>query len=165
VALSKNTLPSITPTWALPFDDATAFAKAQTLTATGYFDNLHQQIDVGPGRFNGLWALDVSAATVADGDQKYQFFLLGSNDANWANGNVELLAVHDIAATAALRLVPTITAVSDAVPSGGAASRFVMPFSNQKGEYVFRYLRAYCVIAGTTKSVTATTWVTPDTAG
>jgi hypothetical protein len=57
------------------------------------------------GRVQGYWVISPSAAnlTLAD-DTFYQFYLYGSNDANFTAGNCELLGTFDIAANAAQRL-------------------------------------------------------------
>jgi hypothetical protein len=100
------------------------------------------------------------------GNEAYQFFLLGSNDPNFSNGNVEVLQIHDLAATSALRDLANICAASPAVPEADVvASLFVKPFVNQLDQYVFQYLQLYCVIAGTAPSVTFSSWVCPFTAG
>jgi hypothetical protein len=161
--LSANTLPSVLPTRPLPYDTANAFANGQTLTATGYVNAIQTQLDVGPGRFDGYLVLDISALDLASGDETYQFQLLGSNDSGWTNGNVELLALKDFAAATAGRVVPTICPPSNsAPPTGKSADRFEIPFSNQMGRFVFRYLQLRLVAGGTTPSVTVAAWVSPD---
>jgi hypothetical protein len=163
MALSKNTLPSIVPRRVLPFDVATAFCNGQTLTATGYFDGIQKTVDLGPGRFTGFLALDLSALDLSSTDETYKLMLLGSNDAAFGNGNVELLALRDFAAATAGRVLATICPASDAVPeTNRAASRFEIPFSNQMGVYVFRYTQLYLVAGGTTPSITLAAWVAPD---
>lgn len=164
MALTKALLPVIAPTHATPFDVSLSFAGAATLTASGFATNANAPAIVGPGRFEGYWRLDVSAADVGSGDEAYKFFLLGSNDPVFGNANNEILAVHDIAATAALRLLPAIAAISPTVPDTGlAASSFVIPFSNQLDQFVFTYINLYVLIAGTTPSVTFSSWVSPFT--
>lgn len=162
MALVKTTLPGIAPTHVCPYDALNAFALAQTLTATAYASNVNTQLTYGPGRYEGYWRLDITAAYMTGGNEFYQFWLLGSNDPTFTSGNIEVLNVHDIAATAALRVLPTILAVSPAVPDTGLnASSFVMGFSNQKDQYVFEYLQLYVVAGGTTPSVTFSSWVSP----
>lgn len=162
MALTKSLLPALTPTHAVPFDTAQAFALAQTLTASGYATNENTQVTMGPGRMEGYWVLDIAAINIATGDEYYQFFLLGSNDVNFANGNNEILAAHDFAATAALRLLATIPAASPAEPVVGLnATRHAIPFSNLMGDYVFEYLQLYVKMGGTGPSVTFSSWLAP----
>lgn len=158
--LTQSTLPSVVPDWDVPFDVATAFANPQTLTATGYVNAIQAQVDIGVGRWIGKLVLDISALDLSSADETYRLHLLGSNDAAFGNGNVEVLATQDFAAATAGRLVPTIAPASDAVPSPRkSASRFIVPVTNQRGIYVFRYLQLYLVAAGTTPSITLAAWL------
>ena len=160
-------LPSITPTIAVPYDVLQAFADSQTLVASGYAGNVNTQVHIGPGRFDGLLALNLSNAKVSTGDEKYAFYLLGSNDPAFGNGNNEILVTHDIAATAALRLLATICAVSPAVPPPGlSASRIVEAVAEHNvSEHTFEYQQLYVLIAGTTPTVTFSAWLSYDTLG
>lgn len=158
--LTNGTLPFNLPERLVPFDQSTAFASNQTLTATGYVNNIQTQIDLAPGRESGYLVIDVSAMDLSSNDETYRFFLLGSNDLAFGNGNVEILAVRDFAAVTAGRLVPTIVPASYAVPiSGRAATRFTIPFTSLSGAFVFRYFQLYCVVAGTTPSITVSAWL------
>lgn len=166
--LTANTVPSQVPDFATPFDAQTAFTSAQTLTATGYLNNLNSgQIDLGgaspssgAGRTSGMWCFDITAIDMASVDEVYKFALLGSNDVAFGNGNVELLAFHDLAATAALRQIATILGPTPTIPPTGlAGTLFKIPFVNLRQRIVYRYLRSYVVIAGTTPSVTVTAWI------
>ena len=162
MALTKTTLPALTPTHAVPYDTAQAFALAQTITATGYATNVNTQVTMGPGRMEGYWALDISNLKVSAGNETYGFYLMGSNDSGWGNGNVELLAAHDFAAASSGRLVPTILAVTPAEPVVGLnATRHAIPFSNQMGDYVFEYMQLYLVLGGTSPTVTFSSWLSP----
>ena len=163
MALTQSTLPSVVPDWAVPFDAMTAFANYQTLTATGYVNAIQAQVDIGVGRWIGALALDISALDLSSGDETYRLHLLGSNDQAFGNGNVEILATQDFAAASAGRLVPTIAPASDAVPPARkTANRIIVPVTNQRGIYVFRYLQLYAVLAGTTPSITLAAWLAGD---
>jgi len=166
MALTKTTLPAIAPSVAVPYDTLQAFALSQTLVATGYASNVNTQITQGPGRFYGLWKLQISALALGSSNEFYQFWLLGSNDVNFANGNTDVLAMYDLAATAALRALATVCAVSPTVPdSGQTASEIVRPWCNQTDQYVFEYMQLYVLMGGTSPSVTFSSWVSPFTAG
>jgi hypothetical protein len=166
MALTKSTLPMERPSIAVPFDTLQAFSLSETLSASGYASNVNTQITMGPGRYYGLWALQVSAAAMGSNNEFYQFFLLGSNDPAFGVGNIELLAAHDIAAASALRLLANICAASPSAPDAGyAASAFVKPWTNQVDQYVFEYMQLYCNMGGTSPSVTFSSWVSPFTAG
>ena len=111
MALTALAIPSQITTYPCPYDATTAFCSAQVVVATGYLNNLNAgQLDLGggspvsaAGRTDAIWNLLITAANFGTADESYTFRLLGSNDVAFGNGNVELLAMHDIAATAAFR--------------------------------------------------------------
>ena len=169
--LVANPIPSQTPTFALPFDRQAAFCEAQTLIATGFLNNLNSgQIDLGgvvsvpsgagpgsgAGRYTTAWVLNITAMDFASNDERYQFALLGSNDVNFGNGNVELLAFHDFCPVTTFRLITPLLGGSPVnVPFTQP-----IPFTNMMQKIVYRYLKCQVVIAGTSPSVTVTSWVT-----
>lgn len=168
MALTANTIPSQVPFYATPYDAQNAFTAAQTLVATGYLNNLNSgQIDLGganpssgAGRTEGMWCIDVTAIDFASADETYKLHLFGSNDVAFGNGNVELLAFHDLAAVTAGRQVATILGASPAIPPTNIAGTiFQFPFTNLMQRIVYRYLRAYAVIGGTTPTITLTSWI------
>jgi hypothetical protein len=166
--LTANTIPSQVPLYATSYDAQTAFTAAQTLTATGYLNNLNSgQIDLGganpssgSGRTEGMWCMDITAVDFASADETYKLHLFGSNDVAFGNGNVELLAFHDFAAATAGRQVATILGPTPTIPPTGIAGTILqIPFTNLMQRIVYRYLRAYAVIGGTTPSITITSWI------
>jgi hypothetical protein len=162
MALTNNTLPSIIPQFTLPVDANMQFASAQTLTATGFVNNSNAVLDLQPGRFMGMLALDITALDITSGNETYQLSLLGSNDNTFGNGNVDLLAFHDFAAAPAGRIIPTLLAASPTIPDAGrAGSLIAIPFTNIMQGFIYRYLKLDAVLAGTTPSITLSAWVTP----
>jgi hypothetical protein len=168
MALTANTIPSQVPLYATPYDAMNAFTAAQTLTATGYLNNLNSgQIDLGgaapssgAGRTEGMWCTDITAIDMTSGDETYKLHLFGSQDVAFGNGNVELLAFHDLAAAVAGRQVATILGISPTIPPAGLAGTILqIPFTNLMQRIVYRYLRAYLVAGGTTPSITLTSWI------
>jgi hypothetical protein len=160
--LTNNTLPSIPPEWIVPLDANMQFCSAQNLVASGFLTNVNTFLDVGPGRFEGHLALDITVMDLSSVDETYRFFLLGSNDSAFGNGNCDILCCRDFAAATAGRLIPTLVAPTSAVPSTGrAGSLIVLPFTNFIQGFVFRYLKLDVIIGGTTPSVTTTAWVAP----
>ena len=168
MALTANAIPSQVPFYTTPFDAQLAFTSAQTIAATGYLNNLNSgQIDLGganpssgAGRTTAMWVLDITNVDFSSVDEVYKFHLFGSNDVAFGNGNVELLAFHDFAATAALRQVATILGVTPTIPPTGVGGTILqIPFTNLMQRIVYRYLRSYVVIAGTTPTVTVTSWI------
>jgi hypothetical protein len=167
MALTPNTLPSNVPDYATPYDAINAFASAQTLTATGFVNNLNLRLDFGgaspssgAGRTGGMWCTDITAIDFTSGDETYAFALLGSNDSAFGNGNVELLAYHDFAAASAGRVIPTLLGASPAIPPTGIAGTIIkIPFTNLMQRIVYRYAQCRVTIGGTTPSVTVTSWL------
>src|ERR1700704_254814 len=121
--LTANALPSQVPSFAIPYDAQAAFCSAQTLTATGFLNSIAGvvgtgQIDFGSsnltnasssaGRYVSSWILNITAMDLSSVDETYRFFLFGSNDVAFGNGNVELLAAHDFAAVTAGRFLPPL---------------------------------------------------------
>ncbi|MCK1718868.1 hypothetical protein [Bradyrhizobium sp. 141] len=162
MALTNNTLPSIVPEFTLPLDNLTQFCSAQTITATGYFNDENAVVTLGEGRFTGMLALDITALDVASGDETYKICLFGSNDNAFGNGNVDMLAFHDFAAASAGRQVATILAPSPTIPpTGRAGSIIAIPFTNVMQGFVYKYAKLYGVLGGTSPSITMTAWITP----
>src|ERR1700691_1905161 len=158
MALTALAIPSQITTFPCPFDALLAFTSAQTITATGYLNNLNSgQLDLGGpnpvsavGRTDGIWNIDITALNVATGDESYTLRLLGSNDVAFGNGNVELLEQYDIAATAALRNLANICGINPTVPPTGLAGMIIQkPFTNLCMRIYYRYLRAHLVVVGT----------------
>jgi hypothetical protein len=121
----------------------TASAAAQVLGA----DKI---LDLGAGRLDGVAVVDISAIDTVTGDEKYELELQHSNSATFASGVV----------TGSTLKVGGTTAV----PGNSAATgvgRFELPFCNELQGVIYRYLRLYRRIAGTTPSITNTAWVAP----
>lgn len=168
MALTASLIPSQITTFPCPYDATRAFCSAQTLTATGYLNNLNSgQVDLGgaspisaAGRTDGIFNMDITAINMATGDESYTIRLLGSNDAAFGNGNVELLAMHDFAATAALRNLATILGITPAIPPTNLAGTLVqLPFTNLMQRIYYRYLQAHLVVVGTGPSISLTSWI------
>jgi hypothetical protein len=160
--LTANAMPTQVPDYAAPFDAQLLLASAQTLTATGFMGSPNQ-LDLGgsspvsgAGRVEGLWNIHFTAIDFASNDESYRFFLLGSNDVAFGNGNVELLALHDFAAVSAGRQIATLLG---ATPAGLAGTILRIPFTNLMQRIVYRFIRGHVVIGGTTPSVTFTSWL------
>lgn len=168
MALTALAIPSQITTFPCPWDAALAFTDTQTITATGYLNNLNSgQIDLGGatpvsavGRTDGIWNMDITALNLATGDESYTFRLLGSNDVAFGNGNVELLEQYDIAATAALRNLANILGINPTIPPTGLAGMLIQrPFTNLCCRIYYRFLRAHMVAVGTGPSVTISSWI------
>jgi hypothetical protein len=164
MALTRAPLPINLPTRSTPWDSALAFGDHVTMTTFGWVPGAAGgYITVPRGRFQGLWNLQVFSADVSSTNETYQFFLYGSNDPNFGNGNLDLLGMYDIAATSALR-VPTGVGLGAAWPglaAGTGAAIYSMPVSNERDVYTFEFINLYCEIGGTTPSITFSSWISP----
>ena len=163
MALTTNqpTLPAIPPLPAIPLDASLQLASAQTITTTGYLNNVQTQVNIGAGRVGFFAVVDLTAESGTS--PSFQFHVFGSNDVAFGNGNVEDLYEFDYAPNTAQRLVTTIVGASITVPDPSrAGSLIIKPGWNYgQGQITYQYLRMYVVIAGTTPSITATAWFAP----
>lgn len=132
VSLPPSSLPQL--------DVSTVFSTGQTLTSSGYVNQLQQQVDLGGGLWEGCLILDISALDLSTDDQTYQLLFQGSNDPAFADGNVLLeINLSQDSLTVAPVSVPTI------ISFRGATS--------------FRYLQLYAQLGGTTPSITLSAWL------
>lgn len=168
MALTANARPSQVPELIAPYDAQLAFTAAQVVVATGYLNNLNSGIidfgganpSSGAGRKEGVWALNITAVDMATTDEVYQFSLVGSNDVAFGNGNVELLAFHDLAALAANRIVPTIMGATPAIPpTGMAGTRISIPFTTLMQRIVYRWVKCYVTLPAAGSSITVSSWL------
>lgn len=170
MALTPLTIPSQFGLYNSPRDAMLDFTPAaETLTATGYMNSTvaTTTIDLGgsnpasaAGRHEGVWNILISNMKVSVTDETYRFHLFGSNDSAFGNGNVELLAFHDLAALAANRVVATILGATPTIPPANlTATQIQKLWSNQSQRILYRYLRGYVVIAGTLPTITYQSWL------
>ena len=110
-----------------------------------------------------MLALDTTALFVTSADEFYQFYLMGSNDVAFGNGNVELLCAWDFGSASSNRMVTTILGATPTIPpTTRAGAMLAKPFTNMTYDrYVFRYLKLYLVTGGTTPSITCSAWIVP----
>ncbi|MBN9155811.1 hypothetical protein [Microbacterium sp.] len=102
---------------------------------------------VGPGRFEAVLIVDVSALDISSADEVYHLLLQGSSAANFSS--VETLAQLSLGATAAR-------------PGGAVNSvigRYEIPFITEQHDAVYDYIRLYVDVAGTTPSITLKAWI------
>ena len=168
MALTALAIPSQVTTFPCPYDATLAFCSAQTVTATGLITgNVNSFLDLGGanpvsavGRTDFIWNVDITAANFGTADESYTLRLLGSQDSTFANGNCELLVMHDIAATAALRSLATVLGATPTIPPTGlAGTLFQFPATNLMQRIYYRYLKMQMTVVGTGPSVTMTSWI------
>jgi hypothetical protein len=127
------------------FDAELEFKDAGLVAADGAatVDSAARVVDVGGGRFNADMVIDVSAIEIASGDERYTILIQGSSSPTFASDVVNL---------AALPLGDASTIATAFGGSGGdvddAIGRFVLPFTNERNNVIYRYLRIFVDAAG-----------------
>lgn len=118
------------------YDDALNLRDSASLTASADGDIL----DLGAGLVDGFLVIDLVSAEIATGNEIYTVALEGSNVSAMSSGSVCL----------AKKVFGNLV-----VPMDGAlstAGRYVIPFRNEEGGTVYRYVRLSNVVAGTIDS-------------
>lgn len=93
-------------------------------------------LDLGAGLVDGYVVLDVSAVEIGSGNEIFTISLEGSNVAAMSSGSVCL----------AKKVFGNLVVPMDAALS--AAGRYVIPFRNEEGGTLYRYVRLSTLIAG-----------------
>ena len=129
---------------------------AAAITATEYNSTI---VDLGgatirgtatTARVFGVVEVMVTAMDVANSDEEYIIRILGSNTATVDSGNAQL---------ASIVLGDSATTVPDGDAALlGAARRFLIPFCNEIGDNVYRYIRSHVTCTGTSTSITYTAY-------
>lgn len=169
MALTANLIPSQVTTFPCPYDATLAFCSAQNIGgASGLVaGNVNATLDLGgpspvsaAGRTDFIWTTLITSLNFATGDESYTLRLLGSNDVAFGNGNVELLAMHDFAATAALRNLTNVLGITPTIPPANLAGTHIqLPATNLMQRIYYRYLKMHMVVVGTGPAFTATSWI------
>lgn len=94
-------------------------------------------IDLGAGLVDGYLVIDLTSAEVATGNEIYTISLEGSNVAAMTSGSVCL----------AKKVFGNLVVPMDAALS--TAGRYVVPFRNEEGGTLYRYVRLSNLVAGT----------------
>lgn len=147
------------------YDRNLAFCEDLTLTATGNVQLASADViyQIGPGRKDGVWLINITALPLADTDDVYTFYLLGSDSVTFASG-IHILASLTVATTTykvdVTTGVPWIRlGITDVV------GLYEKPFNNTKyagipmNGIVLDYVMMRVVMAGTSKSVTFDSWL------
>ena len=134
--------------------DTDGVAAAITSSAAGSVLGVAQVIDLGDGLAEGYMIVDVDAIVVGT-DALYAITLQGNNDGDFANATTYDLVQINIGAGESLF---NATAGNDA---GSAGSRLIVPFRNEQDGTVYRYVRVYQTLSGSsdTPSITDTIWL------
>jgi hypothetical protein len=115
------------------YDDSLSLKDAGLLAASAD-GNI---IDLGAGLVDGFLVIDLSACEIDSGNEIYTVSLEGSNVAAMSSGSVCL----------AKKVFGNLVVPMDAALS--TAGRYVIPFRNEEGGTLFRYVRLSTLIAGT----------------
>jgi hypothetical protein len=94
-------------------------------------------LDLGDGFVEGDIVIDVTAVEIASGNEIFTISLEGSNVAAMTSGSVCL----------AKKVFGNLVVPMDG--SLSAAGRYVLPFRNEEGGTIYRYVRLSTLIAGT----------------
>lgn len=94
-----------------------------------------------PSIFRADAVIDITALDVASTNETYDIIVQVSNSSSFASGVVNACALK----------VGTTVAGSSADSTVG---RYILPFSNEVNGTIYRYVRLYTLVAGTTPSIT-----------
>lgn len=134
-------------------------AAAVTADGAGQVDSSAQIVDLWQGastgtagdgaEFHGDWVLDVSVLDQTTGDELYTCILEGSNSSSFASG---------ITALAMIQLGDEDT-MHGTQETDMLTGRYVIPFSNEKNDTFYRYVRVYFDVNGTSPSITCISYI------
>jgi hypothetical protein len=113
-------------------------------------------IDLGDGLVEGYMIVDIDDIDCAAADELYEIYLQGAQSATFATaGLVRNLATLELGSG---ELLTNATATTG--DQGADGERYVVPFRNEVAGVVYRYVRAYQLIAnGTGETITDTIWL------
>ncbi len=104
-------------------------------------------IQLGPGRFEGVLIIDVSAIDISSADEVYNLILEGASSN--AFSATEVLTQYALGATA----VRPHGAVNSVI------GRYEIPFITEQHDTVYDWVRLYADVGGTTPSITFKAWI------
>ena len=114
--------------------DASLSLKAAGLVAASEDGSI---LDIGAGMVDGFLVIDLSACETASGNEIYTVSLEGSTVAAMTSTSVCL----------AKKVFGNLVVPMDALLS--ASGRYVVPFRNEEGGTLYRYIRLSTLVAGT----------------
>lgn len=124
-------------------------ADGVAMTASGVTEvaTVDQVKKVGPGRFEAVLIVDVSAIKISANDEIYTLLLQGSS--------AEAFSTHETLASLAL-------GATEVRPGGAVDSvigRYEIPFTTEQHDTVYDWIRLYVVTAGTDETITLKAWI------
>jgi hypothetical protein len=102
---------------------------------------------LGPGRFEGVLIIDISAIKISANDEIYHLILQGSSAS--AFSTKETIAQISLGAT-------------EVRPGGAVDSvigRYEIPFTTDQHDTIYDWVRLYADVAGTSPSITYKAWI------
>ncbi len=132
------------------YDNATLLKDSGAVTASAAAQVLaaNKILDIGLARLDGRVICDVSAITVATADNLYQIKCQFSNSATFASG---------VIGGSVLMLGHATMLVGESVAS--VIGRYELWFTNELNGSLYRYMRMYTQVAGTTPSINYTAFL------
>lgn len=118
-------------------------AGAITASAAGTVSAAAAVRDLGSAHVSGDWVVDVATRKVSAGDERYTVCLEGCNTQDFSAQPIVPLAIMAMGHS---------SVIVGAGATNSALGVWNMPFRNEQGGTVYRYVRAYVEIAGTSPS-------------
>jgi hypothetical protein len=122
-------------------------AAAVTADGVSQVASANVALQLGPGRFEGVLIIDVSAIDIASTDEVYHLCLQGASSS--AFSTKQTVAQLSLGATAAR-------------PGGAIDSligRYEVPFYTEVDSVTYDWVRLYTDVGGTTPSITFKAWI------
>lgn len=116
-------------------------AGAVTASAAAQVGGSAAVLDMGPARFDAMVRINLAAITVS-ADNAYDIVVQGSNSPTFASGIENLVSLN-----------LGNTAVRDGGAQTSAPGIYELPVTNEQADTVYRYIRIYTKVAGTTPSI------------
>jgi hypothetical protein len=137
--------------------DSSGAVSAIVASQEGKILDVAQIIDLGEGLVEGYMIVDIDAILCSAADVLYEIWLQGAASATFDTaGLIRNLAGLELGAG---ELLTNATATTG--DQGAAGERYVVPFRNEQGGTLYRYVRAYAEIAnGTGETITYNAWLT-----
>jgi hypothetical protein len=123
-------------------------AGAVTADAAAQVGGADKIVDLGAGLVNASVVIDITAITTNGATaENYLITIQGSNSATFSTGNV-VLANKEFGHSTTLEAGATTV-----------AGRYIVPFSNELGGTIYRYVRAYHNVEGTAPSINYSAYI------
>lgn len=127
------------------FDQRLKDAGAIAADAAAQVGGANKIVDLGAGRVDGRVIVDVTAIDVVTGDESHKIKTQFSNSSTFASG---------VMGGPLLELGGATALVGESVAS--VVGRYELPFCNEVNGTVYRYMRLYTDVGGTTPSINYT---------